>query len=117
MDADIKQPRVNLPVFDLDENLLGVADLIDESTGLVIEFDGATHRELPQHTKDNRREEKFERAGLVVSRVTALDHRDRWGTAARMRAAQRDARSSPKRLWTLEKPDWWRTWPPARQWE
>ena len=117
LDADIEQLRVNLPVFDLSENLLGVADLIDEFTGLVIEFDGATHRELPRHTDDNRREEKFERAGLVVSRVTALDHRDRWGTATRMRAAQRDARSSSKRLWTLEKPAWWWTWPPARQWE
>jgi hypothetical protein len=116
LDADIVDLRVNAPVFDLRGKLLGVADLIDPQTGLVLESDGADHRELERHTDDNVREETFERSGLVVCRVTSLDHRNRWGTVARIRAAQRDAEQSRTRLWTLDTPDWWLSWTPARRW-
>ena len=117
LDADILDLRVNAPVFDLNENLLGVADLIDPQTGLVIESDGGDHREAARHTDDNVREEKFERAGAVVCRVTSLDHRDKRTMVGRMVAAKRDAQHSTRKLWTLDQPDWWRPWPPARRWD
>jgi len=116
LDVGIKELKVNVPVFDLSENLLGVADLIDPETGLVIESDGSGHRELSRHTDDNVREEKFERAGLVVCRVTSLDHADRWATVGRINRAWIDAAKARHRLWTLEQPDWWASWLPARRW-
>ncbi|VXC19335.1 hypothetical protein [Aeromicrobium sp. 9AM] len=117
LDADIHGLQVNVPVFDLFGNLLGIADLIDPATGLVIESDGADHREAQRHTDDNIREEKFERARLVVCRVTSLDHVDRWATVGRIHRARLDASRERGRLWTLEKPDWWHTWKHAPRWE
>lgn len=117
LDADIKGLRQNVPVFDLAGKLLGIADLIDPETGLVIESDGSHHREAQQHTDDNRREERFERAQAVVCRVTSLDHKDRWATVGRIRAASRDAARQTDRSWTLEKPDWWWRWNPGRRWD
>lgn len=117
LDAGIHGLQVNVPVFDLFGNLLGIADLIDPATGLVIESDGSGHREAQRHTDDNVREEKFERARLVVCRVTSLDHADRWGTVGRMHRARRDAARESNRLWTLEKPSWWTTWKHAPRWE
>lgn len=117
LDAGITGLLVNVPVFDLGGRLLGVADLLDEATGLVIESDGADHREAERHTDDNRREERFERAGMVVCRVTSLDHGDRFGTAARLTAGRGDAARSARRAWTLEKPDWWWRWASGRRWD
>jgi hypothetical protein len=117
LDAGLPGLGVNVPVFDEHERLLGVADLLDEEAGLVIETDGEGHREQTQHTMDNRREEGFERAGLVVCRVTALDHRERWDTVGRIAAARRDAVSSGRRAWTTQKPDWWFSWKPGRRWD
>ena len=117
LDADIQGLQTNVPVFDLFGNLLGIADLIDPATGLVIESDGSDHREAQRHTDDNVREEKFERARLVVCRVTSLDHADRWATVGRMHRARLDAARVRDRLWTLEKPDWWYTWKHAPRWE
>lgn len=119
LDADIHGLLPNAPVFDLAGELLGIADLIDPATGLVIESDGSHHREAEHHTDDNRREERFERAKAVVCRVTALDHRDRdrWKTVGRIRRAYLDATRQTERSWTLEKPDWWWRWDPGRRWD
>ncbi len=117
MDAGLTGLSVNVPVFDRFGRLLGIPDLLDEEVGLVIESDGGDHREQERHTVDNRREEAFERTGLVVVRVTALDHRERWRTVGRVTAARRDAMSSRKRDWTTQKPDWWHTWKHARRWD
>lgn len=117
LDAGLNDLSVNVPVFDVNGRLLGVADLLDAETGLVIESDGSHHREQERHTEDNWREERFERTGLVVARVTSLDHRDRWHTVGRIAAASRDARAATKREWTTTKPDWWYTWKPGRRWD
>lgn len=117
LDADITGLKVNVPVFDLHDNLLGIADLLDSETGLVIESDGAHHREQGQHTEDNHREEKFERAQMVVCRVTSLDHRDRRGIVGRIIAARRDAARTHSQQWTLEKPGWWWAWKPGRRYD
>lgn len=116
LDAGLGDLRVNVPVFDPTGRLLGVADLLDEDSGLVIESDGGHHREAVAHTTDNHREEDFERHGLVVCRATALDHRHRFRLAGRIAAAHRDAQRSTRRLWTTEPPPWWDTWTPGRRW-
>lgn len=117
LDADLPDLVVNAPVFDLNGSLLGIADLLDPISGLVIESDGAGHREAVAHSDDNIREEKFERSGLVVVRATAIDHGDRFAVSRRMRDAQRDATRETKHDWTLEKPDWWWRWAPGRRWD
>lgn len=116
-DAGLGPFVVNAPIFDTRGRLLGIADLLDVTAGLVIESDGEMHRDVGQHTDDNIREERFERAGLIVSRVTALDHRDRISLAARLRAADRHARSVYGRDWTVEVPDWWADWRGSRRWD
>ncbi|SKB09695.1 hypothetical protein [Aeromicrobium choanae] len=117
LDAGLQDQQVNAPVFGPSGALLGVADLLDEETGLVIETDGAHHRDAQNHTDDNVREERFERAGLVVVRATSLDHRDVPGLVHRIRLGHRDARLSHRRDWTLEQPAWFRSWGPGRRWQ
>lgn len=110
LSAGLPRPLVNRPVFALDGRLLGVADLLDEESGTVGEYDGEDHRDLDNHTSDNAREERLEEAGLVVTRLTALDMRRpdlvvRRLTSAWSRGMSRD-RSRDR--WTLEQPEWYR---------
>lgn len=107
--------RVNVPVFDLDGNLLGIADLLDEETGMVLESDGAYHREIDQHRTDNIREELMEDAGLAVGRFTSGDHGDRSALVGRIMQTRARALRSIVRNWTTEPPDWWWTWEPGRR--
>jgi hypothetical protein len=116
LDAGLTGLLVNQPVFDETGTLLGIADLLDEEVGLVIESDGADFHSGPR-TKDNHRQERFERSHLVVCRVTGDDHRDRYGTAARILAARRDASRERDRRWTTIKPDWWPSWRHASRWD
>jgi hypothetical protein len=116
LDAGVAGLLVNAPVFDLDGALIGVADLVDPRSGLVIETDGSGHREIEQHTLDNRREEAFEHAGCVVVRATTLDHREPVGLAARIVRGHRAARRVVRRRWTLDEPEWWSSWPGAAPW-
>src|SRR5699024_4773811 len=110
---------VNVAVFDLHERLLGIADLLEPSAGLVLESDGAGHREIEQHSADNAREEAFERHNLVVVRVGAVDHRDRDSLRNRIQSGYRDGntRRRARDRWTLQKPGWWWNWPPGRRWD
>lgn len=104
--------KVNVPVFDLHGNLLGIADLIDDEAGVVLESDGSQHREITQHRDDNEREELFENVGLAVARFMAADHRDRWKVVGRIEAARWRARGH-RRAWTLDPPPWWFSWKPG----
>lgn len=117
LDADLTRLLVNAPIFDRTDRLLGIADLLDEESGLVIESDGAQHREAQHHAQDNVREENFERAGLVVVRVSAVDHQDRAALVRRILLAHRDARAATRRDWTLERPAWFATWGPGTRWQ
>jgi hypothetical protein len=104
-------PEVNIPIFDLDGQLLGIADLLDVAAGTVLEFDGALHRDRRQHRKDNVREEDLEHAGLQVVRADSLDltrFEERLQVRverARARGLERDRRRD---RWTLDEPGWWR---------
>lgn len=109
---------VNRAVFDGRGHLLGIPDLLDAEAGLALEYDGATwradrsagHRDRRQHREDNEREERLERAGLVVVRVEKADlttYRSR--LAGRLDAARADGllRERSRDRWTLAEPEGW----------
>lgn len=93
---------VNVPIFDLQNSFLGIVDLLEPFAGLGLEYDGAHHRELGQHTADNRREEGLEVNGLAIVRVTSLDLSDERATVARLRDAhsRRLFRDRTAETWT-----------------
>jgi len=112
--------KVNSPVFEVGGGLLGllgVPDPLDAEAGLVLEYDGVRwrgqdggHRDRAQHRADNEREERLERAGLVVVRV---EKADLTGPSSRLRqrlaAARADglARDRSRDRWTLDEPEHW----------
>ncbi|MGH3423588.1 MAG: hypothetical protein ACRDO8_02595 [Nocardioidaceae bacterium] len=117
LDAGIADWEVNVPVFGLGGQLLGIPDMLNLRAGLVLESDGAEHRAEDRHNDDNEREEKFERAGLTVVRVGTAQHADRIRVVRRISAAYEDGLRSTRRAWTLDKPDWWWRWAPGRRWD
>ncbi len=109
LEAGLPQPLVNPSIFDRRGRLLGIADLLDEEAGLVLEYDGGGHRERRQHNADNEREEALESAGLVVVRADSFDYRDkRAKLVERMIDGRRRGMLRNRRLdrWTLATPDW-----------
>lgn len=106
LDAGLPRPLVNQPVWDGRGRLLGIVDLLDEEAGLVGEFDGADHRSAARHTADLERQERLERAGLVVVRVTGLDLREPRRIAERLHFQRSRARFLPAaaRGWTISPP-------------
>lgn len=113
---DTLQP--NRAVFDLSGRLLGIPDLLDADAGLAIEYDGASwraershgHRDRRQHREDNIREERLERAGLVVVRVDKADLTQHGAElAGRLRAGHAAGLDRDRRRdgWTLDEPEGW----------
>ncbi|WP_432478279.1 hypothetical protein [Nocardioides sp. GXQ0305] len=110
LDADLPEPLVNPPVFDLDGHFVGIPDLLDPVAGVVGEYAGAAHRSQERHRSDVRREERFRDVGLEPFTVVAGDLADRALVVARMRTTRGRARFLPpeERRWTLVPPPWWR---------
>ncbi len=110
MQAQMPRLLVNQPVFDLEENFLGIPDLLDPEAALALEFDGRDHRERGQHRSDNLREEGLELTNLTVCRVDSLDLRQPAPLRRRLlaRRTQGLARDRSRDRWTLEQPAWWR---------
>ena len=108
--AGLPRPLVNQPVFDVEQNFLGVPDLLDPEAGLVIEFDGQDHRLRRRHQSDNIREEKLELVNLTVCRVDSLDLHQPVPLRERLRARRNQGltRDRSRDRWTLEQPAWWR---------
>ena len=109
LEAGLPAPLVNCSVYDRRGRLLGIADLLDEEAGLVVEYDGSGHRDQRRHNSDNEREEAFERAGLVVVRVDHYDYRyKRAGMIARLRDGHRRGMLRDRRRdrWTITPPEW-----------
>ncbi len=106
LDAGLPRPGVNQPVWVREGRLLGIADLLDEEAGLVGEFDGADHRTAARHTADLERQERLERCGLVVVRVTGLDLRAPRRIVERLHFHRSRALflPSPARAWTTAPP-------------
>ena len=111
LDAGLPAPAVNAAVTTIDGRLLGIADLLDPDAGLVGEYDGAVHRDLWQHTRDDAREEWLESAGLVVVRATAVDlraeHRARTVNRLRVAHARAVARDRAADRWTWQRSTRW----------
>ncbi|GAA4673121.1 hypothetical protein [Nocardioides nanhaiensis] len=108
-DADLPEPLVNEPVFDLDERLIGVPDLFDPRRGLAGEYQGAYHWQRPgQRGRDLARGERFRAHHLTPVEVAQGDTRG--GAVTRLRSAwNRRADIAPsRRTWTLDQPDWWK---------
>lgn len=114
----VQEWRINRPVFHVDGRLLGIPDLLDPSTGLVIESDGGGHRDADRHSDDNIREEDFEDTQLTVVRVTSRDFRSAVALTARISAGFRRARArDPRRdRWTITEPEWWPASRAAQRW-
>ncbi len=112
LDAGLPVPLVNQPVWDRRGRLLGVADVFDPSSGVVGEYDGATHRRARRHASDVEREDRFRRAGLEYVKVTGVDVHDRHLVAERILTTRRRALLLNGRAgsWTLDPPEgWWST--------
>ncbi len=101
LDAGLPAPLVNCSVLDLSGRLLGIADLLDPVSGLVVEFDGADHRSARRHSSDVDREAGFRAVGLEVARVTGPDLFAPPRVVARLHAARARARfeAATKRRW------------------
>jgi hypothetical protein len=108
LDAGLPEPLVNVPVFDLGGQLLGIPDLLDEEAGVVVEYQGAIHRHRDRHRSDVRRAELFRDHGLEYLEPVGPDVEDA-STPARIRKVRSRALFLPpdKRRWTLDPPAWW----------
>lgn len=69
--AGLPKPDVQRPVYDADGAFLGRPDLLYPGRQLIIEYDGATHRE--SLAADNARQNRLIEAGYRVLRFTAGD--------------------------------------------
>lgn len=113
LDAGLPSPLVNRPVWDLDGRLLGIADLLDEEAGMVVEFDGAEHRRARRHASDVAREDRMRRVGLEYVKVTGLDVPRRDLVVDRLLSSRARARHLPpdQRRWSTAPPPGWRPEP------
>lgn len=109
LDAELPQPRHNVPVFDLDGNFLGTPDLIDPVAGVVGEYDGALHLAASRRLKDVEREELFRAHGLECVTMVSGDLPDPGAFIRRLAAGYERAAETPssRRRWTLDQPTWW----------
>lgn len=97
--------------------LLGVPDLLDAEAGVALDYDGARwrgsdtgHRDRVQHRADNAREERLERAGLIVVRAEKADLTSyRSALVERLRQARADGmeRDRTRDRWTIEEAEHW----------
>ncbi|MEZ5093934.1 hypothetical protein [Nocardioides sp.] len=71
LDARLPSPLVNPEVRDRRGRVIGAPDLLDPRSGLVAEYDGASHRGRDRHRVDNTRRERFLQAGLEPVTVVA----------------------------------------------
>lgn len=115
-DADLPRPLCNVPIFDLDERLIAIVDLLDVAAGCVGEYQGADHKDGERHRADVKREQALRDHGLECFEVVGGDLQDRELTVKRMLAARERSRFEPatKRTWTLRQPGWWEPWARAR---
>ena len=110
IDAQLPPPLTNRPIFDLEGNLVGTADLLDPVSGLLGEYDGPTHLSRAQRSRDVGRLERLRDHGLEPVVVLAPDMADRALVARRLHAGLERATRIPsaRRTWTVVPPPWWR---------
>jgi hypothetical protein len=95
--AGLPVPRCNPVVLDAEGRFVARVDFLDESSGVVAEYDGAVHSAADRRSADARRQERLHALGLEVLRATSVDlatptGRARWqqrAVSARERALAR----------------------------
>lgn len=109
IEAGLPRPLANVPVFDRVGNHIGTPDLLDPTSGVAVEYDGAMHLEGTRRVRDVRREEAFRQVGLECLTVLAGDSSNRPLLVGRMIAARERALRLPEdqRRWTIQPPAWW----------
>jgi hypothetical protein len=114
LDAGLPRPLVNVEVFSRAGKLLGVADLLDPVSGLVVEFDGADHAGSRRRSEDAGRDSRMRAHLLEVERVTGYDLHHVPALVSRLHAARRRARWLPEHAcpWTVTPPPGWEVGPP-----
>lgn len=99
----------NRPVFTLDGVHIGTPDLIQASTGLIGQYNGADHITLAGTAADLKKDAAFRENGLEPVTMLATDWSDLDDFVRRLREAARRASAAPAvRSWTLDPPPWWR---------
>jgi very-short-patch-repair endonuclease len=71
LQAGLPRPQVQTELRDADGRFVGRADLYYPASRLVIEYDGANHRD--RIAEDNRRQNGLINAGYRILRFTATD--------------------------------------------
>ena len=66
IELPIADLAVNQPIFDTAGRLIGIPDLLDPATELVVETDGSAHRRLGQRSRDHGRDDRFELSPLAL---------------------------------------------------
>ncbi len=110
--AGLPALRINVPIFDVRENFLLEADLLEEASGLIIEFNGADHDGAARRARDAERDDLARRHGLELTTVVGLDLTTPTKVVDRVQAAWDRARARPahERAWTTEWPPGWAPW-------
>jgi hypothetical protein len=103
--AGLPVPRCNAVVLDAAGGFVARVDVLDTSSGLVAEYDGAVHSGADRRSTDAVRQERLQTVGIEVLRATSADlatptSRARW--QARARAARARAMAwGPRARWQL----------------
>jgi hypothetical protein len=103
--AGLPVPRCHAVVLDGGGRFVGRVDVLDESSGLVAEYDGAVHSKADRRSADADRQERLQAVGIEVLRATSTDFatptsRARW--QGRARAARARAMAlRPRARWQL----------------
>jgi hypothetical protein len=93
LDGGLPRPLVNVPILDADGRFLARPDL--RVRHILIEYDGAVHRDQHVFIRDLRRQNRLVDAGFTILRYTADDVRQRQGAVI---AQVRSALSCPPRV-------------------
>ena len=80
LQSGLPKPEVQTDLRDADGRFVGRADLYYPQSRLVIEYDGANHRE--RLVEDDRRQNAILNAGYRLLRFTAADVTQRQGAVA-----------------------------------
>jgi hypothetical protein len=109
LDAGLRTPLCNVPVFSTSGKLLGVPDLLDVEAGMLGEYDGEDHKAGERHRRDVARELLFRDHGLEYFTVVGGDLLQRSAVVDRIHNTRARAAFVPpgERRWTLTPPAWW----------
>jgi very-short-patch-repair endonuclease len=105
LDARLPPPLVNATVLGERDYVLGEVDLLDATTGLVSEYDGAPHSDAAARGRDTRKQEQLEDAGLTVVRASSTDLRSTATGVRRLLNGHERARARRRLPWrAVERP-------------